>query len=355
MWRGGLLMSLESLARYKSGVGKIIACMFLLGCLFAYLRLPSYAGKLEPLTDAQRQLSNRLRGHVSELSSVIGARSLTKSPGGLERAACYIEDKFSAAGLKPTRQSFAVSGYLNDGIFGASHATQSTANIVAEITGADGKASEVVIVGAHYDAVQDCPGANDNGTGVAALIEMAKSLAHQKFARTVRFVAFTNEEPPFFRSDDMGSYRYAKSCKERGDNIVAMFSLETLGYYSDKPDSQKFPLPALAALYPKTGNFVTFVGNIESRDLISSCASRFIAQTKFPTQTLAAPKELTGVDFSDQLSFWRLGYPGVMVTDTAPYRYPFYHTSQDTVDKIDFDSLARVSDGLNAMVRELAK
>jgi len=296
-----------------------------------------------------------LRVHAWESFCVFGARSLTKSPGGLERAASYIEDKFSAAGLKPTRQSFAVSGYLNDGIFGASHATQSTANIVAEIAGANGKASEVVIVGAHYDAVQDCPGANDNGTGVAALIEMAKSLAHQKFARTVRFVAFTNEEPPFFRSDDMGSYRYAKSCKERGDKIVAMFSLETLGYYSDKPDSQKFPLPALAALYPKTGNFVSFVGNIESRDLISSCASRFIAQTKFPTQTLAAPKELTGVDFSDQLSFWRLGYPGVMVTDTAPYRYPFYHTSQDTVDKIDFDSLARVSDGLNAMVQELAK
>ncbi len=348
-------MSPESERKPKYVVGKIIACLFLLGCLFAYLRLPSYAGKLEPLTDAQRQLSSRLRGHVSELSSVIGARSLTKSPGGLERAASYIEEQLSAVGLKPTRQSFSVSGYLNDGLFGASHATQSTANIVAEITGAKGKESEVIIVGAHYDAVQDCPGANDNGTGVAAMLEMAKSLAQQKCERTVRFVAFTNEEPPFFRSDDMGSYRYAKSCKERGDNIVAMFSLETLGYYSDKPDSQKFPLPALAALYPKTGNFVTFVGNIESRELISSCATRFIAETKFPTQTLAAPKELTGVDFSDQLSFWRQGYPGIMVTDTAPYRYPYYHTSQDTVDKIDFDSLARVSDGLNAVVQALAK
>ena len=145
-------MSLESLARYKSGVAKIIACMFLLGCLFAYLRLPSYAGKLEPLTDAQRQLSSRLRGHVSELSSVIGARSLTKSPGGLERAASYIEDKFSAAGLKPTRQSFAVSGYLNDGRFGASHATQSTANIVAEMSCSNGDAREVVIGVSDSDA-----------------------------------------------------------------------------------------------------------------------------------------------------------------------------------------------------------
>lgn len=340
----------------------IAALTALAGGLIASCKLPAYSGTVEPLTKAQQQLASSIRGHVKKLSSDIGARSLTKNPGGLERAAVYIEENFSAAGFKPSRQTYSVSGYFNDGLFGATHATQSTANIIVEIpgTGAElskgsGKASEIIVIGAHYDAVQDCPGANDNGSGVAAMLEIAKALAKEKFPRTIRFVAFTNEEPPFFRSDDMGSYRYAKACKERGDNIVAMLSLETIGYFSDKPDSQRFPVAALAMLYPKTGNFLTFIGNLDSRNLLTKCADSFIAAAKFPTQTLAAPPELSGVDFSDQLSFWRMGYPGIMVTDTAPYRYPHYHTNKDTADKINYDCLARVTDGLKKMVRDLAR
>lgn len=341
----------------------------LAGCFIAYWTLPSYGGTIEPLTADQKQLASRLRAHIKMLSSDIGARSLTKNPGGLERAATYIEENFSAAGFKPARQTYSVSGYFNDGLWGATHATQSTANIIVAIPGtnigansgtnlesikASDKSSEIIVIGAHYDAVQDCPGANDNGSGVAAMLEIAKALAKEKFPRTIRFVAFTNEEPPFFRSDDMGSYRYAKACKERGDNIVAMLSLETIGYYSDKPDSQRFPVAALAMLYPKTGNFLTFIGNLDSRNLLTKCADSFIAAAKFPTQTLAAPPELSGVDFSDQLSFWRVGYPGIMVTDTAPYRYPHYHTNEDTADKINYDCLARVTDGLKKVVRDLA-
>ncbi|MBP9811552.1 M20/M25/M40 family metallo-hydrolase, partial [bacterium] len=197
----------------------------LAGCFIAYWNLPSYGGIIEPLTSEQKQLERQLRAHIKMLSSDIGARSLTKNPGGLERAANYIEDIFSAAGFKPSRQTFSVSGYFNDGLWGATHATQSTANIIVELPGTT-KASEIIVIGAHYDAVQDCPGANDNGSGIAAMLEIAKTLANDqgknKLPRTIRFVAFTNEEPPFFRSDDMGSYRYAKACKERGDNIVAM-------------------------------------------------------------------------------------------------------------------------------------
>ncbi len=325
----------------------------LVGGLFAFGSLPAYSGAVEPLTPEQKLLVTSLRGHVKVLSEDIGARSLTKKPGGLERAAVYIEESFSAAGFKPVRQTFSVSGYFNDGLWGSTHATQSTANIIVEHSGSS-KASEIIVIGAHYDAVQDCPGANDNGSGVAALLEIAKALAKEKFPRTVRFVAFTNEEPPFFRSDDMGSYRYAKSCKERGDNIVAMLSLETMGYYSEEPDSQRFPVAALAMLYPKTGNFLTFVGKLDSRNLLTKCAKSFIDAVKFPTQTLAAPADLSGVDFSDQLSFWRVGYPGIMVTDTAPYRYPHYHTKDDTADKINYDCLARVTDGLTKVVSQLA-
>ncbi|MBX9693148.1 MAG: M20/M25/M40 family metallo-hydrolase [Cyanobacteria bacterium] len=332
-------------------IGIVIA---LIGCLpmLSFGKLPSYRGPVEPLSQEQQLLATRLRSHVQKLAVDIGARSLPKSPGGLERAATYIEEKFSDARLNPTRQTFSVAGYFNDGLFGATHATQSTSNIIVELTGG-AKASEIVVIGAHYDAVGDCPGANDNASGVAALIEIASALANEKFERTIRFVAFTNEEPPFFRSDDMGSYRYAKACKDRGDNIVAMLSLETIGYYSDKPDSQQFPLDALSMIYPKCGNFLAFVGNMEAYELLKNCFTSFTSAVKFPVELIAAPASLSGIDFSDQLSFWRVGYPGVMVTDTALYRYPHYHTNKDTPEKLSYDQLSRVTTGLQKVVQDL--
>lgn len=317
------------------------------------MKTPSYKGPIDDLSTEQKELSIRLRQHVLKLAGDIGVRSLTKSPGGLERAALYIEEVFAGAGFKPERQTFSVSGYFSDGLFGATHATQSTANIIAEIPGSS-KASEIVVVGAHYDGVEDCPAANDNGSGVAALMEISNALAKEKFPRTIRFVAFTNEEPPFFRSDDMGSYRYAKACKDRHDNIVAMFSLETIGFYSEKPGSQQYPVAPLAMLYPTTGNFVTFVGNIASRDMLTHCFNSFVSAVKFPVEVIAAPPDLEGIDFSDQLSFWRLGYPGIMVTDTAPFRYPHYHTKEDTPDKLNYDHLARVTTGMIQVIRDLA-
>ncbi len=333
------------------GIGALTA---LIGCLLlpVFGKLPSFRGPVEPLSAEQQRLVTRLRSHVEKLATDIGARSLPKSPGGLERAATYIEEQFSNAGLKPSRQTFSVAGYFDDGLFGATHATQSASNIVVEITGG-ARASEIVVIGAHYDAVGDCPGANDNGSGVAAMLEIASALAKEKFARTIRFVAFTNEEPPFFRSDDMGSYRYAKACKERGDNIVAMLSLETIGYYSDKPGTQKFPVDQMSMIYPKEGNFLAFVGNMEAYSLLNNCFSSFTGAVKFPVEILAAPAKLSGIDFSDHLSFWRVGYPGIMVTDTALYRYPHYHTSKDTSEKLNYDHLARVTTGLFKVVRDL--
>jgi hypothetical protein len=323
------------------------------GGLMLLLRLPAYSGTLLPLSVAQQELAGRLRGHVVKLADEIGPRSLTTTPGPLWKATAYITEQLIKGGYTPTFQTFSVSGYYKDGLFGSSHATQSTHNVIAELPGVPGE-SEIIVVGAHYDGVDKCPAANDNGSGVAALIEIARTLKQEQLNRTVRFVAFTNEESPFFRSDDMGSYRYAKACKDRGDKIAAMISLETIGYYRDKPNSQHFPVAALSLLYPTTGNFLCFVGSLNSRDLLSSCAKTFIDASKFPTQALSAPPEMKGVDFSDHLSFWRCGYPAIMVTDTAPYRYPHYHTAQDTSDKIDYDKLARVTDGMSAVVRELA-
>lgn len=323
------------------------------GCLLAYRRLPSYRGDVDPPTAARSDLSTRLRAHVQKLAGEIGARSLPRKPGNLEKAATYLEEYLSKLPLATSRQTFSVAGYFDDGLWGSTQATQSTANIIAEIPGTT-KAQEIVVVGAHYDSVLDCPGANDNSSGVAAMLEIANALAKEKFTRTVRFVAFTNEELPFFRSDDMGSYRYAAECKRRGDNIVAMLSLETIGYYTNERNSQRFPLPGLGLLYPTTGNFISFIGKVESRELLEQCANAFNAAVKFPSEALTMPPDVPGIDFSDQLSFWRVGYPGVMITDTAPYRYPYYHKSEDTPDKINYDHLSSVTTGLTQVVRNLA-
>jgi Zn-dependent M28 family amino/carboxypeptidase len=170
----------------------------------------------------------------------------------------------------------------------------------------------------------------------------------------VRFVAFVNEEPPFFTSGEMGSRVYARACRARNDDIVAMLSLETIGYYSDAPRSQAYPAP-FGLLYPDTGNFVTFVANYRSRPLLHQVMSAFRANAQFPSEGAAAPEWIPGVGWSDHWSFWKEGYPGVMVTDTALFRYPHYHTSQDTPEKLDYPRMARVFSGLQQVMRALAE
>jgi Zn-dependent M28 family amino/carboxypeptidase len=215
------------------------------------------------------------------------------------------------------------------------------------------KAKEVVVVGAHYDTAAGGPGADDDASGVAAMLAIARALSPSKPARSIRFVAFVNEEPPFFWNDTMGSLVYAKACKARGDAIVAMLSLEALGYYRDEPGSQKYP-PIVSAFYPDRGDFVAFVGNTASRGLVHEAIGTFRSAAAFPSQGAALPSFVTGVGWSDQWSFWQVGYPGVMVTDTAPFRNPHYHQRSDTPDTLDYERLARVTEGLVAVVKKLA-
>lgn len=210
-----------------------------------------------------------------------------------------------------------------------------------------------LVVGAHYDTVLGCPGANDNGSGVVATLALARLLQGQKTKHPIRFVLFANEEPPFFQRDSMGSLSYARFCKKRGDKIVAMLSLETLGYYSNEAGSQKFPDPEMAKRYGDRGNFVAFVSNQGSATLVQDLLARWKTRGSFPAQALVAPASVPGVGWSDHWSFWQEGYPAVMVTDTALYRYPFYHTTADTVDKVDCPSLGRVVQQLAAVLRGL--
>jgi Zn-dependent M28 family amino/carboxypeptidase len=208
-------------------------------------------------------------------------------------------------------------------------------------------------VGAHYDSVAGTVGANDNCTGVAAVLELARLLRGRKLQRTVRFVLFANEEPPYFQTGDMGSLVYARQLRRDRVQVSVMISLETMGFYSDVPGSQKYP-PVLGSFYPSRGDFIGFVGNSESRDLVRRSIRTFRESTSFPSEGVAAPADWPGVGWSDHWSFWQEGYPAIMITDTAVFRYPYYHTSLDTSDKVDFSRMARVVEGVRRVVESLA-
>lgn len=280
----------------------------------------------------------RLRAHVQTLAATIGERNMWR-PEALARAAEYIRMTLAASGYIPAVQRFTVRG-------------RTVENIEAILRGTSA-GSEAVVVGAHYDSVIGSPGANDNATGVAAVLDLARRLAGKPRRRTIRFAAFVNEEPPFFQTEEMGSVVYARAARARGDRIAAMLCLETMGYYSDERGSQAYP-GELRDLYPDVGNFIGIVADLRSAQLLESVRRSFAAGTDFPVEASAAPAHLPGVGWSDHWSFWEEGYPAVMFTDTAPFRYPWYHTADDTIDKIQFDRLARVVDGVERAVDDLA-
>jgi Zn-dependent M28 family amino/carboxypeptidase len=227
-------------------------------------------------------------------------------------------------------------------------------NLIVQIDGQGGAyAQEIIVLGAHYDTVKGSPGANDNTSGVSALLELARMLKSSKPARTIRFVAFANEERPYAHSEEMGSNRYAQLCQSRKEKVVAMFSLETMGFYSDKPGSQKYPFP-FSYIYPDVANFISMVSNADSAQLTKQAIKIFREEEQFPSQGIAAASWVPSIDRSDHASFWRAGYPALMVTDTANFRYPYYHTAGDTAEKVNYDHLSRVVDGLAKVVRKLA-
>ncbi len=304
------------------------------------IRMPgqSYSGSFLPLTEEENEVRNYLQAHVKKLAGEIGERNFWHLEA-LGVAADYIETVFRQIGYSVGIQEFSVQ-------------VKSMKNLEVEIAGVS-RPAEIVIVGAHYDSVVGSPGANDNATGAAAVLEISRMLSQQTFSRTVRFVAFANEEPPFFLTKDMGSRSYARRSRERGENIVAMFSIETISYYSDEAGSQHYPFP-LSFFYPNTANFIGFVGNISSRNLVYQSIASFRQHTSFPSEGVAAPGWMTGIGWSDQWSFWREGFPGIMITDTALFRYDPYHTRDDTPDKVDYERTARVVSGLARVVVDLA-
>lgn len=298
----------------------------------------SLSGSLPALSIGQEKIAKRLRRHVTVLAGTIGERHAGVADA-YAAAADYIQQELTLAGLAPYVETFGDK--------------QQFLNIVAEHYGTD-ESDEIIVIGAHYDTVWMSPGADDNASGVAVMLELARQLANVSFRRQLRFVAFANEESTYFSSEDMGSLFHARQAYERGEMIRAMFSLEMLGYYSDEPDSQYYP-GLFRWFYPDRADFIAFVSNFLSRPLLTKSIGAFRQSGQFRSEGFAAPAALVpDVRRSDHASFWRYGYPAVMVTDTASYRNLAYHNISDMPGTLDYENMARVTSGLIAVITELA-
>lgn len=301
-----------------------------------YTRLPS-------LSEDELRTSNRLREHVIHLSDTIGERHFLET-NSLNRAADYIVEQFQNLNYKVDIQRFGSTLESDKGEF---------KNIIVELTGKQ-EPDKVIVVGAHYDTVWVSPGADDNASGIAVLLEIARRLQGHELDKSIRFVAFSNEENPFYGSEHMGSVVYSRSLNLDKENIQGMISLEMLGYFSDDKNSQNYPWP-INWFYPDKGNFIAFVGNLQSRDWLHSAIVAFRQVTEFPSEGLSAPMSLVpDIKRSDQISFWKRDIPGFMLTDTANFRNPHYHLTGDDYDTLDYEKMSHLVIGLSKMLLQLA-
>jgi hypothetical protein len=300
----------------------------------------SYRGAPPALTPEEAALAVALGRHVATIAA---REHNVVHYDELEKVARYIEATLASAGYVVGRQEFVADGEV-------------VRNIDATIEPARASDPEVIVVGAHYDSVRGSPGANDNGSGTAALLELARLLRDLSGTsnKRIRFVLFVNEEPPYFRTEAMGSLNYARALAQRRERVVAMYSLETIGFYSSEPGSQAYPAP-FGLIFPDRGDFVAFVGLLGSRPLLQETIRSFRSHTSFPSIGGVAPGFVPGIAWSDHWAFAEQGFQAVMITDTAPFRYPHYHRSSDTPDKVDTENLARLVKGIERTIRDLVR
>lgn len=295
---------------------------------------PVYPGRAAAGTSPEK-----LKAAVTALASGIGPRDLfNNNRGNLRKTEAYITSRLRAAGYKTEYQE-----YLSAGV--------KVKNIIASRRGTSAP-GEIILIGAHYDTF-DNPGADDNSSGVAGLLELAEYAAKNKFSRTVKFTAFVNEEPPFFRRDGMGSAVYAKAAAGGKEDIKAALIMEMVGYYTERRVSQRYP-PLIGPFFPGRGNFIAQISNFSSRKLAARSDRAFRTGSALPLRTISLPSFVPGVDYSDHRSFWRAGYPAVMFTDTAFYRNTNYHKRSDLPATLNYEYMAAFLDGMKAVVDDLA-
>jgi Zn-dependent M28 family amino/carboxypeptidase len=282
---------------------------------------------------------HNLKRHLQTLAGDIGERNVYH-PHALMEAEHYIRHEWQQQGYDVVAQRYEAKG-------------MDCANLEVTRIGTDTEAP-LILIGAHYDTVKGSPGANDNGSGLAAMLELTRLFTTLTPATTIRFVAFVNEESPFFYWGKMGSMVYAKMAQQRKDNIQFMASLETIGYYRHEPHSQAYP-PLLKWFYTDRADFIAFVSNFKSRRTMQQAVKAFQNCSDFPLQHIATFAWVPGVSWSDHMAFWRHGYKAFMVTDTAFYRYPYYHTPQDTPDKVQIEPLAKLTQSLFCCLSTMAQ
>jgi hypothetical protein len=274
---------------------------------------------------------DRLYADVNFLTQITPPRNAF-NVASLNQSADYIYKQFLKISDRVTYQTFTVE-------------KQEYKNIICTLGPETG---ERIVVGAHYDVCGDQPGADDNASGVAGLLEIARLVHEQRplLKYRIDFVAFALEEPPYFKTNEMGSAVHAKSLAAAGVKVKGMVCLEMIGYYSEQKDSQHYPVAALKAIYPDKGNFISVVGNMGQGTLVNHLKKYMLAVSQIGVESLTAPASVPGVDFSDHLNYWCYNYPAVMITNTAFFRNPNYHLSSDTIDTLDFKKMAEVVKGV---------
>jgi hypothetical protein len=325
--------------RWGLNVGIVVFVLMMIVAAVAWLLLEPFTGTRGARVSEDAQRPARLAATVRTLAERFFPRDHTHV-ANLDAAARFIAGELRAAGVTVSEQEWQVGGRVYR-------------NLIARI-GGDG--AERIVVGAHYDACGDTnPGADDNASGVAGLIELARLLAKRPPAISVELVAWSLEEPPYFRTANMGSAVHARSLAATGVHVRAMLSLEMIGYFSDAQNSQGFPLKLLKLFYPTRGNYISIVGKLGSGRLVRRIKAAMRGASPLPVHSITAPRFIPGVDFSDHLNYWDQGWPAVMITDTAFYRNDRYHTPGDTADTLDYRRMAQVIDGVAAAVHTLAE
>lgn len=316
-----------------SRVSLLLVIFFMVGCYF--IAQPSTRSN-EP--SSKQASPDRLRGHVVAISRNFHPRE-SQHPENLDRCADYISTHLENAGATVEMQAYTAYGseYRNViGRFGV------------------GKPKKI-IVGAHYDACGDTPGADDNASGVAGLLELARMIAADPPDAEVELVAYTLEEPPFFGGPEMGSAIHAAGVAPEKDRIIGVIVLEMIGYFNDEPGSQDYPVPILKGYYPDRGDFITVVSRWDQSGWIADLKAGMNGATDLPVYSFRGPASLPGVDFSDHRNYWPHDIPAAMVTNTAFYRNTNYHTEHDTADRLDYHRMGKVVVGVYEAIRDLTE
>lgn len=290
----------------------------------------------------------RLERHVRMLSETLAPRD-GAHPERLERTAAYLRAELKAAG-----------GAVADQVYSFQERNQRNnleergpfRNVVARFGPESGPR---VVVGAHYDSAGEKPGADDNASGVAGLLELARLLGRQAPPLRVDLVAYALEEPPYYGTDAMGSVAHARALRKEGSAVRAMLSLEMLGTFSDAPGSQRYPAPVARLFYPGRGDFILVAGRWRDAALARRVKRAMWAASPLPVYSMTSPPGIPGIPLSDHASYWDAGFPALLVTDTAFYRNERYHTHEDTADRLDYRRMGLAVDGAHAAVRDLAR